>query len=197
MIIGGVIVGGLLVALLATAPWRTESVPADSPGTSAPERREPVAEAPKPDEPAPTTPSAAAAAPPVITPAPAVPPPTPKAQPARTAPSKPPEVAAAQLCEKLSTSGGWQCVAPTLPVNPGPVYFYSRVKSTTDTTVQHRWYRGDRLRQEVSLRISANPSAGYRTYSRQTVDSEGSADWRVELRTSDGVLLHEERFVVR
>jgi hypothetical protein len=106
-------------------------------------------------------------------------------------------VAAAQLCETLSTSGGWQCVAPTLPVNPGPVYFYSRVKSTTDTTVQHRWYRGDRLRQEVSLRISANPSAGYRTYSRQTVDSEGSSDWRVELRTSDGILLHEERFVVR
>ena len=106
-------------------------------------------------------------------------------------------MAAAQLCETLSTSGEWRCVAPTPPINSGPVYFYSRVKSATDTTVQHRWYRGDRLRQAVSLRISANPGAGYRTYSRQTVDSEGSADWRVELRTSDGILLHEERFVVR
>ena len=88
-------------------------------------------------------------------------------------------------------------MAPTRPVHPGPIYFYSRIKSTTDTTVQHRWYRGDRLRRTVSLRISANASAGYRTYSRQTVDSEGSADWRVELTTSDGVLLHEVRFVVR
>ena len=199
IVIGGLIVGGLLVTLLATAPWRRESVPADSPAAIAAERREPVAAAPKPENI--PTPSTTASAPPAITPAPAAPPPDVpppvKAPPARTAPSKPPEVAAAQLCETLSTSGNWRCVAPTLPVGPGPVYFYSRVKSATDTTVQHRWYRGDRLRQAVSLRISANPGAGYRTYSRQTVDGEGSADWRVELRTSDGIVLHEERFVVR
>jgi hypothetical protein len=73
--------------------------------------------------------------------------------------------------------------------------FYTRLKSPADTTVQHRWYRGDRLYQAVDLPIRANTSTGYRTYSRNTVD--GSGDWRVEVRTTDGVLLHEERFVVR
>ena len=130
IVIGGVIVGGLLVTLLATAPWRSESVPADfawrhRTRTTRARRRgtegrgdgsDDAARRPRPLRRA-------------ITPAPAAPPPTLKAPPARTAPSKPPEVAAAQLCETLSTSGDWRCVAPTLPVNPGPVYFYSRVKS--------------------------------------------------------------------
>ena len=62
--------------------------------------------------------------------------------------------------------------------------------------MQHRWYRGDRLRQVVDLKIGANATDGYRTYSRQTVDKQ-AADWKVELRSKDGVLLHEERFVVR
>jgi hypothetical protein len=46
----------------------------------------------------------------------------------------------------------------------------------------------------VDLTIRANPGDGYRTFSRNTVVS---GEWRVELRTRDGVLLHEERFSVR
>jgi hypothetical protein len=103
----------------------------------------------------------------------------------------------ARLCRTLSTSGNWQCAPPGDPVSAGPLYFFTRIKSPANTTVLHRWYRGERLHQSVQLRITANPSEGYRTYSRQTVDAKTSGDWRVELRTSDGVLLHEERFVVR
>jgi Protein of unknown function (DUF2914)/Tetratricopeptide repeat len=116
---------------------------------------------------------------------------------------QPPVVAFAQLCRDLSTarprgsSTDWHCVPPGLPVGPGPLFFYTRLKSPTATTVQHRWYRHDRLRQVVELPIRANPTGGYRTYSRNTVDNQGAGDWRVELRTRDGVLLHEERFVVR
>ena len=62
--------------------------------------------------------------------------------------------------------------------------------------MQHRWYRGDRLRQVVELPIRPNTTDGYRTFSRNTVDDQGAGNWRVELRTIDGVLLHEERFVV-
>jgi hypothetical protein len=109
---------------------------------------------------------------------------------------KPPLVATAQLCTNLSTRD-WHCVPPGLPVSPGPLVFYTRLKSSTVTTIQHRWYRDDRLRQAVELPIRANTTAGYRTYSRQTVDNRGTGNWRVELRTKDGVLLHEERFVVR
>ncbi len=110
-------------------------------------------------------------------------------------PASPPLVASARLCRSLSTGGDWQCAPAADPVSPGPLVFLTRIKSPTDTTVFHRWYRGDRLLRSVELRIRANPSEGYRTFSRNTVNAQG--DWRVELRTSDGGLLHEERFVVR
>ena len=77
------------------------------------------------------------------------------------------------------------------------MFFYTRVKSATAITIEHRWYQGDRLRRAVRLRIEANPGAGYRTYSRTTISSERAGDWRVELRSADGTMLHEERFTVR
>ena len=73
--------------------------------------------------------------------------------------------------------------------------FYTRLKSPVDTTVEHRWYRGGQLRQTRKLSIHTNTGTGYRTYSRFTVDATG--DWKVELRSRDGALLHEERFAVR
>lgn len=76
----------------------------------------------------------------------------------------------------------------------GVLVFYTRIRSPRGTTVEHRWYRGDTVVQSVRLRIGANSGAGYRTYSRNTV---GSGAWRVELRASDGTLLHEARFTVR
>ena len=127
----------------------------------------------------------------------------PAAESRATAASVPQLVATAHLCRDLSTGGprgsssGWQCVPPSLPVGPGSLFFYTRLKSPTDSTVEHRWYRGDRLHQVVELPIRANTTGGYRTYSRNTVNNQGAAEWRVELRTRDGVLLHEERFVVR
>jgi hypothetical protein len=102
----------------------------------------------------------------------------------------------AQLCRTLSTSGGsWGCDPALDPVSPGPIVLYTRVRSPGDAVVVHRWYRGDTLRQSVRLAIRANAREGYRTYSRQTVD--GGADWHVEVRTAEGALLHERRFVVR
>jgi Protein of unknown function (DUF2914)/Tetratricopeptide repeat len=108
----------------------------------------------------------------------------------------PPTVVDALLCRNLSTNE-WRCDPVSGPVDPGVLFFYTRVKSAGDTTVQHRWYRGGRVRQVVELPIRANPGSGYRTYSRQTVNAEGTGEWRVELRTNNGTLLHEERFIVR
>jgi hypothetical protein len=111
----------------------------------------------------------------------------------------PPTVADAHLCKNISTSeaGDWRCDRVSLPVDPGSLFFYTRVKSAGDTTVQHRWYRGDHLRKVVQLRIRANSTGGYRTYSRNTVDNRNGGDWKVELRSADGALLREEHFVVR
>jgi hypothetical protein len=105
-----------------------------------------------------------------------------------------PLVADARLCTALSAA--WRCEPAGTPVRPGGLVFYTRVKSDRDTTVHHRWYAGDRLRQAVELRIRAGGDRGFRTYSRTTV-SPIIGDWRVELRTRDGALLHEERFSVR
>jgi hypothetical protein len=42
--------------------------------------------------------------------------------------------------------------------------------------------------------VQSNEQSGFRTYSRTAVEQ---GDWRVELRTRDGALLHTENFVVR
>jgi hypothetical protein len=107
-------------------------------------------------------------------------------------------VVRADVCAHFSTraSAGadWRCDAVGATTDPGALAFYTRIRSPRATTVEHRWYRGDTLVQSVRLRIGANPGAGYRTYSRNTV---GAGAWRVELRASDGTLLHEARFTVQ
>lgn len=109
-----------------------------------------------------------------------------------------PVVSAARLCRELSTTGSeWRCVPPPDPLGPGPLSFYTRLRSSAPAVVQHRWYRGGRLHRTVNLKVGANMGDGYRTYSRSTVDARGSSDWRVELRASDGTVLYEEGFVVR
>lgn len=50
------------------------------------------------------------------------------------------------------------------------------------------------MRKSAQLRIGAHAAEGYRTYSRETVDT---GHWRVEVRTAEGDLLCEERLAVR
>ena len=99
-----------------------------------------------------------------------------------------------QLCRSLSN---WQCSPATNPAEPGLFIFYTRVKSARDTTVQHRWYPNGDLRRSVDLRVGANSSEGYRTFSRNTVAAERRGNWTIEVRDAGGALLHEERFLVQ
>ena len=103
-------------------------------------------------------------------------------------------LAESQLCRSISN---WRCTPATSPTEPGVLIFYTRVKSASDTTVQHRWYLNGNLRRSVNLRIRANPGDGYRTYSRNTVAAETRGSWTIELRDAGGALLHEERFLVQ
>jgi hypothetical protein len=118
---------------------------------------------------------------------PAPKPATPAPPPAR------PVVVRASLCGDLED---WACDPADRPVPPGPLFFYTQIKSTSATTVQHRWYQDNRLHHTVELRVQANRTAGYRTYSRNLMTSESAGKWRIELRSEDGALLHEERFTV-
>jgi hypothetical protein len=192
----------LLVILTLARPWsrpveEITSRPA-APTTSAPAPATPVATSA-------ATPMATPVATPTTTPAasPAEPPPRPQptATPSPSIRSEAPTaaaaqltVAAAQLCTALDA---WKCETAEPPVQPGPLFFYTQIKSAAPATIEHRWYQGDRLRRTVQLRIEANPGTGYRTYSRSTISASNAGDWRVELRSAGGTLLHEEAFTVR
>jgi len=108
-------------------------------------------------------------------------------------------VLAASVCSAFENRGSpdWQCTPAKGSAQPGTFTFYTRVRTPTDTTVEHRWYRGDRLHQSVKLAVRPNQGTGYRTYSRATISPDRAGDWRVELRAADGTLLEEERLVVR
>jgi Protein of unknown function (DUF2914)/Tetratricopeptide repeat len=109
--------------------------------------------------------------------------------------SEPVSVVEAELCSALSTKD-WRCAPASPPTAPGLLYFYTRLRSPMPTKIEHRWYYEDRLVQTLTLEIGANQGAGYRTNSRQTINPERAGNWRVELRSQDGTVLHEERFVV-
>jgi hypothetical protein len=51
--------------------------------------------------------------------------------------------------------------------------------------------------KSIDRPVRASPTDGYRTYSRTAVDAKGGGDWRVEVTTKDGTLIHQERFTVR
>jgi hypothetical protein len=105
----------------------------------------------------------------------------------------------AQLCSGLEKQGSpdWQCASVTGDAQPGTYIFYTRLLTNTPTTVEHRWYQGDRVHQVMRLRVSASPGNGYRTFSGNTISPERAGEWKVELRAADGTVLHEERFAVR
>ena len=105
-----------------------------------------------------------------------------------------PTVIRAILCAELDD---WRCDPADRPVPAGPLFFYTQVTSTSAITVEHRWYRDNVLNHSVELRVQASPTIGYRSYSRNIMNSDSAGSWRVELRTEDGVLLHEERFSVQ
>lgn len=121
---------------------------------------------------------------------------TPPAAPALSATSA---VAYANVCRRFSRTDGsdWLCDPVRDVVAPGALVFYTRVRSPRPTTIEHRWYVDGRLDQRVELNVGANPGAGFRTYSRHIITADRAGAWRVELRGSDGTVLHEQRFTVQ
>ena len=105
----------------------------------------------------------------------------------------------AQLCSALEKKGSpdWQCASVASDAPPGTYIFYTRLLANAETTVEHRWYRGERVHQVRRLRVVASPGSGYRTFSSNTISAERAGDWKVELRAADGTLLREEHFVIR
>lgn len=187
------------VALWLSA-WRTDDAraPRDSPGsanatgTVAPEAADSrTAVPPRPAagrEPS-SPPAAELAARAPVDAAPRVPPPEPSTV----------TVLSAAVCSDLVRRGApdWECANIAGSSAPRTLTYYTRLTSERPTTIEHRWYFGGRLHQTMRLDLPAARGSGFRTYSRNTVSPERAGEWKVELRTADGAVLHEERFVVR
>jgi hypothetical protein len=187
--IGAVVVAVVSIAIVVIGwlAWPSSSDKNDGQSAAPEAARAPVA-SPAPPPPEPTT---KVTPPPPPEPTRQAPPSPPKAKPATSSIT----VADARLCTSLTTSGEWRCDQLRGTIDSGAVFFFTRVISPRETTIQHRWYLGDRLQQNVMLDIAPN-GAGYRTYSRRTISAALAGEWRVELRTEDGQLLREERFTV-
>jgi hypothetical protein len=120
-----------------------------------------------------------------------VPPPRALKPPSAGTASARPTVEGATLCRELRN---WRCTEAGDSIDSGVVFFYTRIKSLSPLTIEHRWYRNDKLERTVPLRIQPNDRNGFRTFSRTPVKS---GDWRVELRVRDGAVLYTEQFSVR
>jgi hypothetical protein len=105
----------------------------------------------------------------------------------------------AEVCRELERSGSpdWQCTPATGDGPPGTYTFYTRLLTTSETTVEHRWSRDGRVHQTMRLRVSPSSGSGFRTFSVTTVSPERAGEWKVELRAADGALLDEKSFRVR
>jgi hypothetical protein len=105
----------------------------------------------------------------------------------------------ARLCRALEKTGSpdWQCTPMNGNSPPATYILYTRLLTNAETTVEHRWYRGERVQQVRRLRVAPSPGRGYRTFSSNTISPERAGDWKVELRGADGTVLWEEHFVIR
>jgi hypothetical protein len=167
----------------ASAPTPAPAVPAPFPASAAPtpaSEAAPPATPPREADPVAPTPTPVAAAEP----------------PAATTRRSSISIVSAELCRGLTRSVEWTCTPAGAEPAPGTFYFYTRVAAPTDTLIEHRWYRGDRLHQRVPLRIAPNPN-GFRTYSQTTITAAGAGIWKVEVRTPDGEVLDERTVAVR
>jgi hypothetical protein len=143
--------------------------------------------------PAPVATPPAAVSEPVSKPSP--PPVSPQTAPPRTAASVAVEALDSRLCQALDLESNWHCEPLPESAVSGPVFFVTRLKSAADTSVEHRWYRNDKLSQSVTLHVRATGS-GYRTYSRMTASRDRPGTWRVEVRDPGGAVLDSKTFVV-
>lgn len=114
-----------------------------------------------------------------------------------------PVVVEAQVCSSLVTRDNdgarlrdWRCDEVVDSAEPGQLYFYTRIRSPTSLTVEHRWLRNGVVEQTINLDVTVNNGLGYRTYSSIAVPPAMSGAWRVELRTGDQAVLRVEEFIV-
>ncbi len=98
------------------------------------------------------------------------------------------DVLAASIVDKEPTP------APSpVPADVGRLCYFTEVAAESPTTVQHAWLWGDREMAVVTLQVSGPK---YRTWSCKNIMPEWIGAWKVELRSSDGMVLASKTFSV-
>jgi hypothetical protein len=194
IVIAGVVLAGLIGIVMFASRRSADSVPHAQAPAATPT---PVTVASQPSTPAPPP------APVTVAPQPSTPAPPPAPATASTAREVVAQAAApvaievldAQLCQSLDVEANWRCDRLPDSTTGGQVFFVTKLKAATDTSVEHRWYRNDKLTQAVTLKVRGTGS-GYRTYSRSTTGPDRAGTWRVEIRGAGGAVLARKTFVV-
>jgi hypothetical protein len=97
----------------------------------------------------------------------------------RTAASPQIEVLTARVCTDFERQGtpDWRCTGISGGTGPGVFTFYTRIRSRSSTTVEHRWYYGDRLHMRRSLTVGAGGP-------RLLLNGQATGKWSFERPTA-------------
>ncbi len=93
-------------------------------------------------------------------------------------------------------------VVDRVPVEAGDVfprgvkelYCFTRIKGADgETRVTHDWFYENRRVSHVVLEVK---SSNWRTFSLKTISPEHTGQWKVEIRSEDGILLKQIYFAI-
>ena len=101
------------------------------------------------------------------------------------------ESAIATGVENLTPQG----VSVNFPSNVGNIYAFSKITgSTSETTIKHLWFYGDKFMAEVTLPVK---SISWRTYSSKIILPVWKGQWRVDITAEDGTVLNTLNFTIQ
>ncbi|MBU0993659.1 MAG: DUF2914 domain-containing protein [Proteobacteria bacterium] len=85
-------------------------------------------------------------------------------------------------------------VAEVFPSDVKKLYCFTRIAGADrDTEIIHNWYFEENLVSSINLHVKPG---NWRTYSSKTIMSEFVGDWKVEILSSDGILLQKIYFLI-
>lgn len=85
--------------------------------------------------------------------------------------------------------------AESFPADVGQLYCWTSITNAGDSTaVEHVWYHGD---EEVARMALTARGERWRTWSRKTIPSDRTGEWRVDVVGPGGAVLRSVRFTVQ
>lgn len=85
-------------------------------------------------------------------------------------------------------------VSETFPAMVGKLYAFSKITGAKEKRpIKHLWFYGERLMAEAKLNVN---SSSWRTYSSKIILPGWKGNWRVDITSEDGLVLHSLKFTI-